>query len=174
MKNALLLMGIALAVITFSSCSKTKKLARQHSELQDTYETLKRDMSEAQVTLEGEKVKVVLPEAVLFNVNSADMNTEYMPILAKMATILNKYDKTSVLITGYTDVTGTENYNLDLSKKRAESAKAVLVKNNVNSNRIFTWGLGDKNPVGDNKTLNGRKQNRRVEYVILYDYKPEK
>ncbi|WP_118972647.1 OmpA family protein [Taibaiella koreensis] len=174
MRNALVLICIAAAALSFSSCSKTKKLARQHSELEDTYQTLKRDMSEAEVTLEGEKVKVVLPEAVLFNVNSADMNAEYLPILAKMATILNKYDKTSVLITGYTDVTGTESYNLDLSKKRAESAKSVLVKNQVNSGRIFTWGLGDKNPVADNKTLEGRKQNRRVEYVILYDYKPSK
>ncbi|WP_118951144.1 OmpA family protein [Taibaiella helva] len=174
MKNALLLIWIAVLTLSVSSCSKTKKLARQHHELEDTYQTLKREMSEAEVTLEGEKVKVVLPEAVLFNVNSADLNTEYLPILGRMATILNKYDKTSVLITGFTDVTGTENYNLELSKKRAESAKAVLVKNKVNSGRIFTWGLGDKNPVADNSTLSGRKQNRRVEYVILYDYKPEK
>lgn len=174
MKNALFLIWIAALALSVSSCSKTKKLARQHSELEDTYQTLKREMAEAEVTLEGEKVKVVLPEAVLFNVNSADMNTEYMPILARMANILNKYDKTSVLITGYTDVTGTENYNLELSKKRAESARSVLVKNKVDDARIFTWGLGNKNPVANNGTLAGRKQNRRVEYVILYDYKPEK
>ena len=164
----------AIVAISLSACSKTKKLAKQHDDLKDTYETLKRDMSEAQVTMEGEKVKVVLPEAVLFTINSADLNKDYLPILGKMATVLNKYGKTSILITGYTDATGSDAYNLDLSKKRAESAKAVLLDNKVKASRIFTWGLGSKNPIADNKTDDGKKQNRRVEYVIMYDYKAEK
>lgn len=163
-----------MMAVAVTSCSKSKKLARQHDDLKDTYETLKREMAEAQVTMEGEKVKVVLPEAVLFKVNSAEMNRDYFPILAKMAAVLNKYSKTNILITGYTDITGTEAYNLDLSKRRAESARAVLVDNKVKPGRIHIWGLGAKNPIADNKTEEGRKQNRRVEYVIMYDYKGEK
>ncbi len=94
--------------------------------------------------------------------------------MAKMAAVLNKYPKTSILVTGYTDATGTDDYNLGLSKKRAENAKAVLVQDKINASRIYTWGMGSKNPVADNRTLEGKKQNRRVEYVILYDYKAEK
>lgn len=173
MKKVLFL-SMAIVALAFASCSKTKKLAKQHDDLKDTYETLKREMSEAKVTMEGEKVKVVLPEAVLFKINSAELNQDYMPILGKMAKVLNKYKKTSILITGYTDATGTDAYNNDLSKKRAESAKKVLLDNSVKDNRLYTWGFGSKNPIAENKTEEGRKQNRRVEYVIMYDYKEEK
>jgi outer membrane protein OmpA-like peptidoglycan-associated protein len=174
MKKALFLVVMAVATLGMASCSKTKKLAKQHNDLQDTYKMLKEEMAEAEVSMEGEKVKVVLPEAVLFTINSAELNKEYLPIMAKMATVLNKYPKTSILITGYTDATGSDDFNLGLSKKRAENAKTVLIQNKINSDRIFVWGLGSKNPVADNNTVEGRKQNRRVEYVIMYDYKAEK
>ena len=174
MKKVLLFAVMTVATLGMVSCSKTKKLAKQHNDLKDTYETLKQDMAEAQVSMEGEKVKVVLPEAVLFTINSAELNKEYLPIMGKMAAVLNKYPKTSILITGYTDATGTDDYNLGLSKKRAESARTVLIQNKINANRVFIWGLGSKNPVADNNTVEGRKQNRRVEYVIMYDYKAEK
>lgn len=174
MKKTLLLAFTAIIALSVASCSKTKKLAKQHDDLTDTYETLKREMAEAKVTMEGEKVKVVLPEAVLFTVNSAELNKGYLPIMAKMATVLNKYPKTDVLITGYTDATGTDARNMELSQQRAESAKSVLVNNKVKLTRIHTWGMGDKNPVASNDTEDGRKQNRRVEYIIMYDYKGEK
>lgn len=170
MKKILFISCSLMMALALFSCSKTKKLAKQHDDLTDTYQTLKKDMAEALVTMNGEKVKVVLPEAVLFKINSADINNDYLPILKKMATVLNKYPKTSILVTGYTDVTGTDAFNKELSKKRAESAKKVLVDNDVKEKRIYTWGLGSKNPIADNATDDGRKQNRRVEYVIMYDY----
>jgi outer membrane protein OmpA-like peptidoglycan-associated protein len=121
----------------------------------------------------GERVKVVLPESVLFKVNDAELNKEYLPILQKMATVLNKYDKTMILITGHTDITGTEARNMELSKQRAENAKKVFIDFKVKPARMYTWGRGASEPVSDNNTEAGRKQNRRVEYVIMYDYKPE-
>lgn len=174
MKKITILVCAVLLTLGLASCSKTKKLAKQHGDLKDTYETLKREMPEADVTMDGDKVKVILPEAVLFKINSADMNRDYFPILKKMANVLNKYDKTNILITGYTDATGSAEYNEQLSQKRAESARDVLVKDNIKASRIHIWGLGAKNPVADNKTEEGRKQNRRVEYVIMYDYKEVK
>lgn len=174
MKKVITLVCAVVLTLGMASCSKTKKLAKQHEDLKDTYETLKREMPEAEVTMNGDKVKVVLPEAVLFQINSAEMNKDYFPILAKMSNVLNKYSKTNILITGYTDATGTNEYNEQLSKKRAGNARDVLVNNNVKTSRIHVWGLGPKNPVADNKTEEGRKQNRRVEYVIMYDYKGER
>jgi outer membrane protein OmpA-like peptidoglycan-associated protein len=172
--NKFFLLSLSVLVLAVTSCSKTKKLAKQHDDLLDTYVTLKRDMPEAQVSMDGEKVKVVLPEAVLFTINSAEVNREYYPVLGKMAAILNKYPKTNILITGFTDITGTAAYNNNLSLKRAESAKSILQEYKVKSNRMFTWGLGASNPIADNDTESGRNQNRRVEYVILYDYKEGK
>lgn len=169
-----LLLALSVLALGAASCSKTKKLAKQHNDLLDTYNTLKKEMAEAQVTMEGEKVKVVLPEAVLFRINSAELNKDYFPILKKMSGVINKYPRTSVLITGFTDKTGTDAFNVDLSNKRAQSAKQVLVDNGVKDGRVFTWGLGSKDPVADNNTEEGRKQNRRVEYVILYDYNGDK
>lgn len=168
-------LSLAIFAIAFTSC-KSKKLTKQQqrSDLQDTYETLKREMAEAKVTMEGESVKVVLPEAVLFKVNSAELNTEYFPILKKMATVLNKYPKTTIVVSGYTDISGTETLNKELSQKRAENAKQIMMTNGVKENRLNTWGFGSKNPIADNKTEEGRKQNRRVEFVIMYDNKEEK
>ncbi|MFT4062423.1 MAG: OmpA family protein [Edaphocola sp.] len=173
MKRVLTVAVATLMALAITSCSKSKKLAKHHNDLLDTYETLKKEMPEALVTMEGERVKVVLPEAVLFQINSADLNPGYLPILAKMSRVLNKYPQTAILVTGYTDATGTAAFNKQLSEKRANNAKANLVANKVAAKRIHTWGLGDKNPIADNATDAGRKQNRRVEYIIMYDYKAD-
>jgi len=174
MKKILFLAISILITFTMMSCHHTKKLTQQqHNDLEDVYNSLKKDMPEALVTMQGDKVKVVLPESVLFDINSSDINKEYMPILGKMAGILNKYPKTSILISGYTDISGKEAYNNELSKKRADNAKQVFVSNNVKGNRMYTWGRGSKDPIADNGTDAGRAQNRRVEYVIMYNYQPD-
>jgi uroporphyrinogen decarboxylase len=88
-------------------------------------------------------------------------------LLAKIAKVMNKYTETSVLVTGYTDISGTTEINNELSWKRAESAKAALLNYAVANKRIYTWGFGAKNPIASNETAEGRNQNRRVEFVIL-------
>lgn len=166
--------AIAALAITIASCGGSKKITKeQRNDLKDTYESFKRELPEAIVSMDGDKVKLVLAEAVLFKINSSDINQDYIPSLGKMSKILNKYPKTNILISGFTDITGTEEYNKTLSEKRASSAKAILVNNNVMNNRIHAWGMGAKNPIADNDTELGRKQNRRVEFVIMYDYKED-
>jgi len=167
----ILFLSFALIALGLASCSKSKKLARQHNDLIDTYETLKKELPEAMVSMADEKVKVILPDDVLFAVNSAEINESYLPVMKKIAKILNKYPKTNILITGFTDITGTVEYNNSLSIKRANSAKSELINNKVKDRRIFTWGLGPKNPIATNETEIGRRQNRRVEFIVMYDYK---
>lgn len=167
----IVLLSMALGMLSLGACSKSKKLAKQHNDLMDTYVTLKQELPEAEVSMADEKVKVILPEAVLFALNSSVIVDEYLPVMKRIAGILNKYPKTNVLITGYTDITGTVTYNNALSIRRANSTKEELIRNKVKPGRIFTWGLGPKNPIADNKTEVGRRQNRRVEFVVLYDYK---
>jgi outer membrane protein OmpA-like peptidoglycan-associated protein len=165
---------LTLATLLCFACGSSKKITtKQKSELQETYESIKKEMAEAEVTLLDDRIKVVLPEAVLFNINESDIHKEYLPILTSMGKLLNRYPKTSILITGFTDNTGTDALNNTLSQKRAESAATVLEKAGVDKGRLHTWGLGKRSPIADNKTETGRKQNRRVEYVILYNYKAE-
>jgi outer membrane protein OmpA-like peptidoglycan-associated protein len=78
------------------------------------------------------------------------------------------------LIEGHTDSVGSDEYNLDLSKKRAEAVKNALVAKGVGEERITPKGYGKKYPVASNKTSDGRQLNRRVEVVILNEgVKPE-
>ncbi|HAL54551.1 MAG TPA: OmpA family protein, partial [Sphingobacterium sp.] len=72
-----------------------------------------------------------------------------------------------IKVDGYTDATGTVEYNQWLSDKRAASVKKFLVDSGVAESRITAKGFGQSNPVGDNKTPEGRQKNRRVEVTIL-------
>jgi len=86
--------------------------------------------------------------------------------LDKAATILNEHASLNVLIEGYTDNTGKPATNQTLSQKRADAAKAYLVKKGVNADRLTATGYGAENPLGDNKTPKGKAENRRVEFKV--------
>ena len=72
-----------------------------------------------------------------------------------------------VIAVGHTDSVGTDEYNQKLSVRRAESVKAYLESKGVESNRVYTEGKGEKQPVADNKTADGRAKNRRVEIEVV-------
>ena len=76
---------------------------------------------------------------------------------------MKKYSKANVLLEGHTDSMGNEDYNMNLSKRRAESVKNYLVENfNVDASRISIIGYGESNPISTNDTPAGRQNNRRV------------
>ena len=170
MKKILCLLAIATTVL-FAACGPQKNTSKkERGDLRKTYEALKSNMKDADISLSDDKVTVILGEAVLFDINSDVINESYYSSLNKMAEILNRYPKTNILISGYTDNTGSDKLNQDLSKRRAEATKAMLVKGKVLSDRIYTWGLGSKNPIASNDTEAGRSKNRRVQFVIMYNY----
>ncbi len=72
-----------------------------------------------------------------------------------------------IIAVGHTDGVGADVYNQKLSVKRAESVKAYLVSKGIEKNRIYTEGKGEKQPVADNKTTEGRTKNRRVEIEVV-------
>jgi outer membrane protein OmpA-like peptidoglycan-associated protein len=84
----------------------------------------------------------------------------------RVAQILNKYPDTTIKVVGYTDSTGTEDYNLKLSEQRANAVKNALIVKNVNAGRITALGMGESNPIADNATEGGRQLNRRVNIII--------
>ena len=72
-----------------------------------------------------------------------------------------------IIAVGHTDSVGSDAYNQKLSVKRAESVKAYLVTKGIEKNRVYTEGKGEKQPVADNKTSEGRAKNRRVEIEVV-------
>jgi len=101
-----------------------------------------------------------------FAVNSSTLRSGLYNELDRVAQILTAYPQTTILVAGHTDSTGSEEYNMTLSQKRADSVKNALVQRGVAAQRINAVGYGESQPVGDNETEFGRQQNRRVEVRI--------
>ncbi len=109
---------------------------------------------------------------VLFDFNEADLKSGAQRQMAELATYLQTYSDRPIRIEGFTDSTGSDEYNQALSERRAESVQAALVSNGVDPDRIVTQGYGEQYPVAGNDTDTGRAQNRRVEIIISYDDQP--
>ncbi len=111
---------------------------------------------------------------VLFATAKSDLSPNAMRSIEKLAEFLEKNPNRNVLIEGHTDNVGSDEYNLSLSQRRANSAKDALLARQVPEERITTRGYGKKYPITSNDTPSGRQQNRRVEVVILNEgVKPE-
>ena len=101
---------------------------------------------------------------VQFDTAKADIKTIYHDEIAKVAAYLKKHPNKNVTIEGHTDSVGSKKYNQGLSERRAESVKKYLVdKFGVDASRISTKGYGKSKPIADNKTEEGRQNNRRIE-----------
>ena len=72
-----------------------------------------------------------------------------------------------IIAVGHTDSVGSDAYNQKLSVRRSEAIKAYLVTKGIEKNRVYTEGKGEKQPVADNKTTEGRAKNRRVEIEVV-------
>jgi outer membrane protein OmpA-like peptidoglycan-associated protein len=105
---------------------------------------------------------------VNFDVDKAIIRLSDKAALYKAVAFVKKYPQAKIELDGYTDNTGTEAHNLQLSEKRAQAVKQYLVKEaGIDQSQISAFGRGESNPVADNKTAEGRFQNRRVEILIL-------
>ncbi len=99
----------------------------------------------------------------MFNVNTAEIQPQSSGVLKEIADVLKQYADVKIVVTGHTDSDGTDNNNLELSKKRADAVKDALVKDYaIDESRIKTDGKGEAEPVSDNSTKAGKAQNRRV------------
>ena len=102
-----------------------------------------------------------------FDTNSYQLTSSIHNTLRGVARILVEYPDTSLVIEGHTDSTGRESTNQILSERRAESVRSFLVSQNVAAGRAIARGNGERYPLCDNKTSQGRACNRRVEIQIL-------
>ncbi len=129
-------------------------------------EEMKNDLKGAKIERIGEGIKITFESGILFDVDKSDLRAEAQTNLAKLATILNKYPDTDVLVEGHTDATGTEEHNMDLSIRRANSVGTYLTTQQVLANRLKMMGYGESQPTATNDTAEGRQLNRRVEIAV--------
>ena len=113
-----------------------------------------------------EAILVNLPDGVTFAVDSANISPTFRSTLDVIANSLIKYPNSLIDVLGHTDSTGSDSYNLDLSKRRADAVRSYLVQRGVSSARIETIGYGEQYPRASNDTAEGRALNRRVEIKI--------
>ncbi|WP_245840453.1 OmpA family protein [Ohtaekwangia koreensis] len=135
---------------------------------------LKKDLEGAEVERVGEGIKITFHQGIQFATNSSEVTATSKTNLQDLARVLNKYDDTNILIEGHTDSTGKPEYNLTLSEKRAASVSTYLKTLGVTNARITTVGYGPDQPIADNGTAAGRKENRRVEVAIFANEKLKK
>jgi outer membrane protein OmpA-like peptidoglycan-associated protein len=135
---------------------------------------IERDIEGAKVERVGEGIKITFSSGILFDVDQSSLKTQYRGELTELSKILNKYNDTNILLVGHTDSTGSEGYNMELSKRRADSVAKYLATQNVDSGRFTTDGYGESQPVATNDTAAGRAQNRRVEVAIWANEKLKK
>ena len=133
--------------------------ARQESEM------LRQRMAELQAEQTDRGMVLTLGD-VLFDLNKSDLKSAGEKTIGRLAQFMREYEERRVRVEGYTDSTGSETYNQQLSEKRAESVRNALINQGISSSRIETKGYGKQYPVAGNDSPSGRQQNRRVEIVI--------
>lgn len=116
--------------------------------------------------LDEETLRVNFDSDILFAVDSATLSPQSMYSLDEFAAVMREYPKTAILIQGYTDSTGSEEYNLRLSQRRADAVYNHLRLREVESGRMEAVGYGEGYPVADNATAQGRELNRRVSILV--------
>lgn len=130
-------------------------------------EEMEKDIEGAEIERVGEGIKITFDSGILFGFDSSTLQPEAKANISKLAVILKKYPDTNILVTGHTDSDGSDQYNKDLSERRAKSVSDYAMLQGVNSSRLSIIGLGESEPVASNDTDNGKSQNRRVEIAIF-------
>lgn len=135
---------------------------------------IQRDIEGAKVERIGEGIKITFDSGILFDIDKAVLKPQVQSELTELAGILLKYEDTNIMLAGHTDATGPEDYNMELSRRRAQSVADFLAARNVDPVRFTVQGFGETQPVASNETALGRAQNRRVEVAIWANEKLKK
>ncbi|WP_394748964.1 OmpA family protein [Spongiimicrobium salis] len=130
----------------------------------------------AKVERVGDDIVVTFDEnsGIYFDTNKYDVNAASQVTLDKMAGLLVEFPDTNILVIGHTDSTGSDTYNMTLSKQRAQSVTSYLTTKGVSNYRSTTNWFGETSPIATNDTPEGRSQNRRVNIVLIPSEKMKK
>lgn len=134
-------------------------------------EEMKQVLGDAEVKRVGEGIVIDFKEKVLFGFDRSDLTDAARTNLNKLTNVLQKYPETNIEVIGHTDSKGTDDYNKNLSDRRASAVAIYLKSQQVSNSRLSTKGMGESDPIASNDTDEGRSQNRRVEFVITANEK---
>lgn len=109
---------------------------------------------------------LTVPTRVLFDFDEASLRPDARKVLDEIAEVPVFYETAPVVIEGHTDARGSDAYNLDLSRRRAEAVAGHLTDAGIDADRLSVEGRGEAEPVAPNDTEAGRQANRRVEILI--------
>ncbi|WP_435637374.1 OmpA family protein [Carnimonas bestiolae] len=123
--------------------------------------------SGAQVIRTATTVRLEIPNALLFGNDSSTLSEGVKPVLGKVASALSDFPDTQVLVTGYTDNTGSAKYNRQLSQLRAQAVANYLTEGGIPYKRLHIEGKGATNFVASNATRQDREKNRRVTITLV-------
>jgi outer membrane protein OmpA-like peptidoglycan-associated protein len=119
------------------------------------------------VVRDGDNINLVMPGNVTFPSDGRQLKTDFYEVLDSVALVLEEFEKTIIVVAGYTDSQGSDAYNQQLSEDRARAVANYLMSKKITAARFETVGFGEKNPIADNATAEGRALNRRVELTLL-------
>jgi OmpA-OmpF porin, OOP family len=111
--------------------------------------------------------KVTFAADAFFDFDKSVLKPEGRAKLDDLVSKMSGLNLEVIIAVGHTDSIGTDSYNQRLSIRRSEAVKSYLVSKGVEKNRVYTEGKGEKQPVADNKTAEGRAKNRRVEIEVV-------
>ena len=127
---------------------------------------LLKQLNDVLQTTDSPRGLVVNMADVLFETGKYNLSNDAQLKLAKLSGIIQAHPGLNLAIEGYTDTTGSEDFNMKLSQQRADTVRQFLISQGLSPDIITSKGLGQANPVADNSTAAGRKANRRVEIIV--------
>jgi len=122
--------------------------------------------SGVQVKREGDNIRLIMPDNITFDNNQYHLRDSFQDVLQSVILVLKKYPDTVLEVEGHTDSVGSDEYNLNLSERRANAVADYLINKGITPDRLDAFGAGEKHPVATNSTELGRSLNRRVELKI--------
>ncbi|MCX7357769.1 MAG: OmpA family protein [Alphaproteobacteria bacterium] len=134
-----------------------------------TYQNLRERLAGTGVGVERvsqSRIRLIFPADLTFDFNRDTVKSQAVGTLRDTGGVLRTYDQTTVDVIGHADSVGSDDYNLDLSARRANNVASILQSGGVQSVRILKEGHGEREPIASNETDSGRAQNRRVEVYI--------
>jgi outer membrane protein OmpA-like peptidoglycan-associated protein len=155
-----------------SDAEKARRLAeikvREAEKARAEAEALARELSELKARGTERGLVLTLGD-VLFGFNRAELAAGGERAVSKLSDFLKRYPKRNVMIEGFTDSVGSDEYNIGLSERRAYAVRTALINSGIDTGRIQIRGYGKSFPVASNETEAGRQMNRRVEIIISDD-----
>jgi outer membrane protein OmpA-like peptidoglycan-associated protein len=162
-KGAAIGAGAGLLVGGLTGDQIGKYMDKQEAEMRQALA----EVESASIQREQDILAITFKSDFSFGFDSAIIKPGAEDEIARVAAVLIKYPQTNISIEGYTDSKGAEEYNMDLSRRRAEAVKNSLIGRGLTSSRLQTIGFGESKPLATNDTEAGRQQNRRVRIVIV-------